>query len=75
MWTLARVAEVIERLAGVRYSPTQTWAILRERLGWSRQRPARKALERNDEAIEDWVKVEWPRIKSASMSRVKPVMP
>ena len=63
MWTLARVAEVIERFAGVRYSPTQTWAVLRERLGWSRQRPARKALERNDEAIEEWVKVEWPRIK------------
>jgi transposase len=63
MWTLSRVAEVIERISGVRYSPTQTWTILRRRLGWSRQRPARKALERNDEAIEEWVKVEWPRIK------------
>lgn len=41
MWTLARVAEVIERVSGVRYSQTQTWTILRERLGWSRQRPAR----------------------------------
>lgn len=63
MWTLARVAEVIERLTGVRYSLTQTWTILRERLGWSRQRPARKALERNDEMIEEWMKIEWPRIK------------
>lgn len=63
MWTLARVAEVIERLAGVRYSQTQTWTILRERLGWSRQRPARRAAERDDEAIEEWVKTEWPRIK------------
>ncbi|QUH05834.1 winged helix-turn-helix domain-containing protein [Saccharopolyspora erythraea] len=63
MWTLARVAEVIERLTGVRYSLTQTWTILRERLGWSRQRPARKAAERDDEAIEEWVKAEWPRIK------------
>lgn len=63
MWTLARVAEVIECLTGVRYSLTHTWTILRERLGWSRQRPARKALERNDEVIEEWVKVEWPRIK------------
>src|SRR4051794_15902282 len=30
MWTLARVAEVIERVTGVRYAPTQTWTILRQ---------------------------------------------
>jgi transposase len=65
MWTLARVAEVIERVTGVRHSQTQTWTILRERLGWSRQRPARRAVERDDEAIATWVKREWPRIKKA----------
>ena len=65
MWTLARVAEVIERVAGVRYSQTRTWTILRERLGWTRQRPARRAVERNDEAIERWVSTGWPRIKKA----------
>ncbi len=63
LWTLARVAEVIERVTGVRYSTTQTWTILRERLGWSRQRPARRAVERDDEAIEVWVKRDWPRMK------------
>ena len=63
LWTLARVAEVIEATTGVRYGPTQTWEILRKRLGWSRQRPARRALERNDEAIATWVEEEWPRIK------------
>jgi transposase len=65
LWTLARVADVIEAVTGVRYSQTQTWTILRERLGWSRQRPARRALERNDEAIANWVEVDWPRIKKA----------
>lgn len=65
MWTLARVAEVIGRVTGVRYSTTQTWTILRERLGWSRQRPARRAVERDDEAIETWVAKDWPRIKKA----------
>jgi transposase len=63
LWTLARVADVIEHITGVRYGLTQTWAILRERLGWTRQRPARKALERDDEAIATWVAKEWPRIK------------
>ena len=65
LWTLARVAEVIERVTGVRYGPTQTWTILRERLGFSRQRPARRALERDDAAIATWVAKEWPRIKKA----------
>lgn len=65
MWTLTRVAEVIERVTGVRYSTTQTWTILRDRLGWTRQRPARRAVERDDEAIQTWVKKDWPRIKKA----------
>jgi len=65
LWTLARVADVIETATRVRYGTTQTWEILRKRLGWSRQRPARRALERNDEAIATWVAEDWPRIKKA----------
>ena len=65
MWTLARVAEVIERVTGVRLGTTQTWAVLRERVGWSVQRPARRARERNDAAIATWVGEDWPRIKKA----------
>jgi len=65
LWTLKRVADVIESVTGVRYGTSQTWEILRERLGWSRQRPARRALERNDEAIANWVGNDWPRIKKA----------
>lgn len=65
MWTLARVAEVIERVTGVRHGTTQTWTILRKRLGWSKQRPARRAVERDDEAIATWAKEQWPRIKKA----------
>jgi transposase len=65
LWTLARVADVIEATTGVRYSQTQTWTILHDRLGWSRQRPSRRALERNEEAIANWVAKDWPRIKKA----------
>ncbi len=63
LWTLARVTDVIEKVSGVRYSQTQTWTILRGRLGWSRQRPARRAVERDDDAIATWVTKDWPRIK------------
>lgn len=63
LWTLARVAEVIERVSGVRYHPGHGWRVLREQLGWSRQRPARRAVERDDEAIDQWVRERWPQVK------------
>ena len=65
LWTLVRVAEVIEQVTGVAYHPGHAWRILREQLGWTRQRPARRAVERDDEAIDRWVKQRWPQIKKA----------
>jgi transposase len=62
LWTLARVAQVIERLTGVTHHPGHVWRLLRA-LGWSVQRPARRAAERDDQAVERWVKEDWPRIK------------
>ena len=64
LWTLARVAAVIERVTGVRYHPGHGWRLLHE-LGWSVQRPARRAAERDQEAIARWVKEDWPRVKKA----------
>jgi transposase len=63
LWTLPRVAEVIERLTGVAYHPGYVWYILRNQLRWSWQRPARRAVERDDAAIADWVEQRWPRLK------------
>jgi transposase len=63
LWTLARVTTVIKKMTGVSYSTTQTWSILHDRLGWSRQRPARQAKEANQDAIEAWAKDRWPVAK------------
>jgi transposase len=63
LWTLERVAVVITQLTGVRYHPGHVWVILRRRLGWTLQRPERRASERDEEAIARWVQQEWPRIK------------
>jgi transposase len=63
LWTLDRVAQVIEAETGVRYHPGHVWKLLRDKLGWSRQRPARRAVERDNEAIARWVAEDWPRIK------------
>jgi transposase len=63
LWTLARIATVIERLTGVGLHPGYVWVVLRERLGWSVQRPRRHAAERDEAAIQRWVATDWPRIR------------
>jgi transposase len=63
LWTLDRVALVIERLTGVQHHPAHVWALLRHRLGWSVQRPVRRAAECDQDAIDRWVMERWPRIK------------
>src|SRR5207237_7920425 len=40
LWTLKRVAEVIERVTGVSYHPARVWSLLRQGLNWSGQRTA-----------------------------------
>ena len=62
LWTLARVAEVIEKRLGVSYHPNYVWHILR-RLGWSCQKPEQRARECDEEAIRRWRERDWPRIK------------
>ena len=62
LWTLARVRKLIQQQYGVQYNPSQVWRILRK-LNWSCQRPSGRALERDEQAIRRWKRVEWPRIK------------
>ncbi|GHI02710.1 hypothetical protein Scel_10310 [Streptomyces cellostaticus] len=61
-WTLARVARVIARRFHVRFSPAQTWRILRQ-MGWTVQVPARRAAERDEDAVSGWIKKTWPRVE------------
>lgn len=62
LWTCARVAKVIRKLFGVTYHPGHVWHLLR-RLGWSCQKPERRARERDEAAVSRWRKRDWPRIK------------
>jgi transposase len=59
-WTLARVSSVIERLTGVAHHPSHVWKLLRHRLHYRLQRPARRAIERDEWAIARWVAEDWP---------------
>ncbi|MFJ9842538.1 winged helix-turn-helix domain-containing protein [Kitasatospora sp. NPDC101155] len=61
-WTLARVQTVIGRRFRMRLSITTVWRLLK-RHGWSWQAPARRALERDEHAVELWKQEVWPRAK------------
>jgi len=62
LWTTPRVAEVIARHFGIRYHPDHVGRLL-HRLGWTPQKPERRALQRNEAAIARWKREEWPRVK------------
>lgn len=62
LWTLPRVAALIERVTGIRHHPGHVWRVLRG-LGWSLQRPARRARERDERAIKEWKTQRWPQLK------------
>ena len=62
LWTLPRVARVIKRLTGVQYHPGHVWRLLGA-IHWTLQRPAKRAKERNDAAIQYWMTTRWPTVK------------
>ena len=62
LWTLKRVGAVIERMHGVRFGQTQIWRILGS-LGFSPQKPEKRAIERNEDAVRHWKRRTWPGLK------------
>jgi transposase len=62
LWTTDRVAALIERHFHIRYHHDHVGRFLRQRLGWSVQKPRRRARERDEEAIRRWQAEEFPRI-------------
>ena len=62
LWTCPRVAQFIQSLFGVTYHVDHIGRILHD-LGWTPQKPERRAIERNETRIKEWIKVDWPRIK------------
>jgi transposase len=62
LWTLKRVGAIIERLHGVRFGQTNVWRILGS-LGFSPQKPEKRAIERNEDAVRSWKRRTWPALK------------
>jgi len=67
LWTLPRVAKVIEAVTKVHYHSGHVWRILR-RMGWTLQRPAVRAKERDEEAVRQWKRRTWAEVKKTPKS-------
>jgi transposase len=62
LWTGKRVARVIKKLFRITYHPSHVCRLLHS-IGWTPQKPERRARERNEKAIANWIKTDWERIK------------
>jgi transposase len=62
LWTTQRIAALIEHRLGVHYHRNHVGKLLHQ-LGWSPQKPERRAVERDEVAIARWKREGWPRVK------------
>jgi len=68
LWTLKRVRILIEKRFGVRFSQVHVWRLLGQ-LGFSNQKPDKRALERDEQAIQRWRRSRWPALKKKPSAR------
>jgi transposase len=52
LWTANRAAELIDRHFGISFHPEHVRKVLKRRLGWTSQKPQRRAKERDEAAID-----------------------
>ena len=67
VWTCARIALVIEEEFGVRYHKDHVGRLLKE-LGWTPQIPIRRAIQRDESAIQRWRAEVWPDLRKQARS-------
>ena len=62
LWTTRRIATVIQRAFGVRLHRAHVSRVL-SALNWSCQKPERRAIERDEGAIDRWTRYRWTAVK------------
>ncbi len=71
LWTVKRVRALIQREFGVKYSNTGGWELLRS-LGFTPQKPEKRALQRDEQAIAQWKRKSWPALKKKPAAKAAP---
>ncbi len=64
VWTRPRVNDVIKKLFGVSYDPSQVGRLLKK-AGWSRQKPQKKARQQDAQAVQQWQQQTLPELKKS----------
>lgn len=67
LWTCPRIAQLIQEKFGVQFHVDHVGRLLHG-MGWSPQKPERRAIERDEDAIRTWVRKDWNRIKKKPKS-------
>jgi transposase len=62
LWTTQRISTLIESWLGVQYHRNHVGKLLHQ-LGWSHQKPERRAVECDKAAITEWKATVWPAVK------------
>jgi transposase len=62
LWNTSRVSVLIHQLCNVQFHRSHVARLLHE-LGFSCQKPERRALERDEQKIEEWKRKRWPQLK------------
>jgi len=70
VWTRGRVRQVIQDVLGVSYQVARMSYVL-NKIGWSRQKPIRRAAQRDEAKIEAW-KENWPQVEKKPPSKDTP---
>src|ERR687891_2534982 len=71
VWTQPRVAQIIRRHFAVQYHPSQVGRILKQ-YNWSRQKPLKRASQRDEAAIRRWQEERWPALKKRPGTQAGP---
>ncbi len=62
LWTCKRVQEVMKKSTGKKLHTTNIMRLL-QRTGLTPQKPQRNAMQKDEQAVEQWLQEEWPKIK------------
>jgi transposase len=71
LWTLPRIGKLIAKRFGVQYSTGHLWHLLR-RLGFSCQKPEKRATQCNEDEIARWKRHTWPALKKKPGAKAAP---
>lgn len=65
-WTLKRLTKSVKSWTGIKYEDRSIWHVLK-RLGFSCQKPIKRARERDEKIIKTWQIETWPEIKKRAL--------